>query len=669
MAEDKAGWGATLRRSLKQIGPVRLLATALFLVLAVAFARFSWQLPLASDAERALYDMRYFRAVKHVDQDQRIVLVYYDDKTLEQLGKRSPLDRKMLADALRTLDTLKPKAIGIDILIDQPQAEDPLLIDTFRKMRTPTWLAFASHAENGQQMADWQEAFLRNFLRQVASGPVRPASIKVEEDRQDGVMRRWPDQPPNLPPLLANAMSPVHPEFRTYTGSIDYRLPKDADSGVFAKIPVEFVAIDFGGQPPDELRRQVEGNYVLIGGNIQDLDDFETPMTHATNRWTKGMEVHAHLLAQLLDGRMRPPVPSWALWLAALVLVVAGGLTSLLEQSRWKLAVMLAGQLVLIGGLPFALQAAGMDTLHLPAFGWGVGWAFAFAAVGMAARGVGSEQKRFAQSTLGKYLPADVAAEILKDPDKLALKGEKRPIYALFTDLEGFTKLSHAITPEQLSTLLNLYLDILSETVLRHGGTIDKFVGDAVVAFWGAPIAREDDADRAVKAAVAMFEAGEQFRASAGKGLPPIGCTRVGLHRGEAVVGNFGGKGRIQYTALGDGMNTAARLESANKSLKTTILVSKEAKEECGLDIFRPMGRVVLSGRATPVEVWEPMPGMAAKERRLLTELWLRFDGGDASALAEIEAFAADKQDAALDNFVYRIRQAGPGGHFVLGSK
>jgi adenylate cyclase len=117
-------------------------------------------------------------------------------------------------------------------------------------------------------------------------------------------------------------------------------------------------------------------------------------------------------------------------------------------------------------------------------------------------------------------------------------------------------------------------------------------------------------------------------------------------------------------------MNTAARLESANKSLKTTALVSSEARSECTLDVFRPMGRIVLSGRATPVEVWEPKPSMDAALRHRLTELWERFDRGDAGALAELEQVsAANKDDAALANFVYRIREAGPGGHFVLGSK
>src|SRR3546814_7995778 len=108
-----------------------------------------------------------------------------------------------------------------------------------------------------------------------------------------------------------------------------------------------------------------------------------------------------------------------------------------------------------------------------------------------------SDLRAFAQSALGKYLPADVAAQIMRDPDQLSLHGERRNIYCVFTDLEGFTKLSHAVTPEMVARLLNEYLDRLSDIVLDHGGTIDKFVGDAIVAFWGATLSRADDGERA----------------------------------------------------------------------------------------------------------------------------------------------------------------------------
>src|SRR5215213_8321156 len=118
MARDGAATG--LRRALKQIGWARLAGTAVFVVLALLLARFSWHVPLASDAERALYDIRFERAAARVEQDDRIVLIHYDDQTLRALQKRSPLDRKVLAEALATLDAMHPKAIGIDILLDQP---------------------------------------------------------------------------------------------------------------------------------------------------------------------------------------------------------------------------------------------------------------------------------------------------------------------------------------------------------------------------------------------------------------------------------------------------------------------------------------------------------------------------------------------------------------------
>jgi adenylate cyclase len=662
MAEE--GAERRLRRAVRQIGWARLVGTAIFLVLGLLLARYSWHLPLASDAERALYDIRFARAATRVAQDDRIVLITYDDQTLQALQKRSPLDRRVLAEALATLDKMKPKAIGIDILFDQPQAEDPQLLATLKGMRTPTLLAYATEAENEDQIGYEQQEFLRGFISRARTERVRPASIKTEPDVEDGVIRRWPERKGSLPPELANALTSAHPEFAHYSGSIDFTLPAESDRPIFTSFAIDSLPL-LG----DAIRGQIAGRYVLIGGNIKDEDDYETPMSRRSGRWMKGVEVHAHMLAQKLDGRMRPAMPPAALWAIALAVVLVGGLTGLLETRGWRLGLVLAGPLVFLAAFPFLLQQWGMDTLGLPAFGWHLGWAFAFAAAGTAAHAVGSEQRRFAQATLGKYLPADVAAEILKDPERLTLRGEKRQIYALFSDLEGFTKLSHAISPEQLSTLLNRYLDVLSEVVLRHGGTIDKFVGDAVVAFWGAPIAREGDADRAIAAAIALYEAGEEFRRSAGEDMPPIGCTRVGLHRGEAVVGNFGGEGRIQYTALGDAMNTASRLESANKYLHSTVLVSAEARAGTSLDAFRPLGRIVLSGRATPVEVWEPVPNMPEEERRRLTELWLAFEAGDPDALAQLKSIAAERKDAALADFVYRLSEAGPGGHFVLGSK
>jgi adenylate cyclase len=655
------------RQMLRQIGPWRMLVTLLFLAGAVLFARYSWSIPLADDAERMFYDVRALLASPHVDQDGRITMVVYTDETLAATGKRSPLDRALLAQALKRLDKLNPKGIGIDILIDQAQPEDAELIAAFRTMKTPTYLGFASNATNSEYMQTWQEDFLRDFQRQIASSTLHPTSIRLESDPRDNVMRNWPAQPPGLPPLMANSLAGGHSEFRKYEGAIRYRLPRYDDRPVFASLPIDLFASDMGAEA---MRSQIEGRYILIGGDIPGIDQFQTPASRLDGRSMTGLEIHASLLAQLLDGVMLHGIPTGLLWAVAVLVVIAGALTSIADMRPWVLALVLAVQLAMLALFPAWLQYAGIDTQGLPLLGAGVGWFLAFSAVGTAARAVGSEQRRFAQSALGKYLPADVANQIMRDPDRLALHGEKREIYALFSDLEGFTKLSHAIEPEMVAFLLNKYLDTLSEIVLRHGGTIDKFVGDAVVAFWGAPIARPDDADRAVKAAVAMYEAGEEFRRNAPEGVPPIGCTRVGVHRGEAIVGNFGGEGRIQYTALGDSMNTAARLESANKQLRTTLLVSGSARERSTLDYFRPAGRISVSGRSTPIEIFEPVPHLSSEIVMMLTTLHSRFDKGDPAALEELERYAKDHpEDAALANLVYRLKQAGPGGNFVLDSK
>jgi adenylate cyclase len=655
--------GASGRRLLRRVGPLRVAGTLLFLIGALLFARFGWSIWLADDVERVLYDVRIVLTAPKVAQDDRIVMIVYTDDTLEATGKRSPLDRAMLAKALRSIDAMKPKAIGIDILIDQPQPEDPELIAAFRTMRTPTWLGFASNQTNAVYMQAWQESFLSNFLTQLAPGNVRPTSIRLEDD-PDNVMRNWPDQPPGLPPLLAVAMAGDQRGFGSYHGGIRYRLPKFADRPVFNVLPIDLFAND---ALAEAMRSQVEGRYVLIGGDISDVDQFETPATRLTKRTMTGLEIHASMLAQTLDGRRYWLTPKWSLWFAAVLVVLCAGLSSMLDLKAWRLGLIIAAQLVAVVALPVYLRWAGVDTQRVPAFGWIVGWVIAYSVVGTAVRSLQSDQRRFAHSALGKYLPRDIANAILRDPDQLALHGEKRQIYAMFSDLEGFTKLSHAIEPEMVAFLLNRYLDTLSDVVLRHGGTIDKFVGDAVVAFWGAPIARPDDAQRAAQAALAMYQAGEAFRRNVPAGVPPLGCTRVGLHRGDAIVGNFGGEGRIQYTALGDSMNCASRLESANKQLKTTVLMSAAAASGSGLDCLRPLGRVCVRGRSTPIEIFEPVPDASPEDVTHLTALLRRFDEGDDVALEDIERYAADRpDDAALACLVYRLRAAGPGGSFVL---
>ncbi|MBB5706998.1 adenylate/guanylate cyclase domain-containing protein [Sphingopyxis panaciterrulae] len=669
--------GKRLRQLLSQLGPARLIGTLLFLLVAALIARLGWQLPLTRDAERALYDARATAMAPHVGQDKRVLLITYNDETLFNTGIRSPLDRTILARALENIDAMGAQAIGIDIVFDSPRPDDDLLKDQLRAMRTPTWLAYAEQSSNPDAIFFEQQTFLQSFLKEVTTDRTKPTSVLFRTD-DDGVIRTWPDRPPELPPLMANALAPVDAAHADFQGNIRFLLPARAAKGqeepVFANIPIDTFAMPMDADMRAGFSDLVKGRYVLIGGDIIDYDQFNTPLSRFIDPVTGrhetmiGLEVHAHMLAQQLDGAWTTPIPGPALWALAVAVVLAGGLTSLIDlRARW-VALAFVAQIVFFLAFPFWMQGHGIDTTTVPAFGWALGWLFGYAAVGTAARTIGARQRAFAQSALGKYLPADVAAQIMRDPDQLSLHGERRNIYCVFTDLEGFTKLSHAVTPETVARLLNEYLDRLSDIVLDHGGTIDKFVGDAIVAFWGAPLSRPDDGERAAAAAIAMSRAGETFRTDMAEGVPPIGMTRVGLHVGDAIVGNFGGEDRIQYTALGDSMNTASRLESANKSLKTGILISAEAAASAGRDDLVPMGRVTLRGRARPVDVLTPRPDLTPAQRARIADLVAAHAAGEKSAFVTCATAVRDEfaNDPALMFLLERLNETERGESYVL---
>lgn len=655
------------RRFLSNVGLGRLLTTLVVLIAAIVIARFSWQLPVLVETERGLYDVRQFLAAPVVAQDPRITIIVFTEETLAATGKRSPLDRGLLAKALRTIDTMGARAIGIDILIDQAQPDDDELIRTFRALRTPTRLATVAENEAVPTLPPWQDTFLRSFQSRIATPRVGGGDVRVDVDA-DNYIRRFPAQLPGAKPLLMDLMAADAgwrgTPMRNYAGGIAFRRPQDDEHPVFTMLPIDLFA-DPALAPA--MAPLVKGRMVLIGADLSMVDRFETPLTRVSGQDTPGVAIHGHLLAQRLDDRRLAIIPPWLYWLAALFVAAAGAATSI---SPYRTAITASvGALEVAGliGLPFALQMLDVDTIGLPAGGWVIGFILAYAATAASARSIGVEQRAFAQSALGKYLPPDIAQMIIREPEKLALHGEKRRIYALFTDIEGFTKLSDSVAAEELSILLNAYLDDISRIILAHGGTIDKFVGDAVIAFWGAPVARPDDAERALAAARAIqaYSTGQLAKPDRGT-TPRIGRTRIGVHRGNAVVGNFGGTDRIQYTALGDAMNTAARLEAANKATGSYTLISRDALATIPNPACRSLGRITLRGRADALEVYEPVDDAAAAA--IHNALWKRFESGDAAALQAFRTLAAEHpDDMILAKMIARLETLEPGGsHAVL---
>ena len=657
---------AVLRSALVQAGWLRLVATIAVLTLAVVLGRLSWQLPVTVGLERALYDVRAGLTAPRVDQDDRVVLVVFTEDTIRNTGKRSPLDRALLGRALANLDRLNPKSIGVDILIDSAQADDESFLADIATLKTPTFFAFSTITDNGEQVMTYQEEYMRGLFSRLQGSSVRPASIRLDVDGDDA-WRTWPVPARGPPPLLVNALTSVDGKsrgFENFTGAARFRRPALVDRPVFASFPV-----DLFGDPAtaEALRSAVEGKIVLIGADLPESDRFVTPFTRLSGKTTPGVELHAVLVAHALDGVKPKPMSSAILWATAIIAVLLAAFTGGFDLPARLVVPLGIAQVAAIAVVPFVLQGTqSIDTYGVPAFGIGAGWLLAVIAASTTARIVGAEQRRFAQGALGKYLPRDVAEQLLRSPEQLQLHGERREIYALFTDIEGFTSLCQTLDPEIVATMLNEYLEVMCVTILKYGGTIDKFVGDAVVAFWGAPLSRPDDAQRAVECAVALSVAGQALMKPVAGGKK-LGRTRVGLHFGKAIVGNFGGEGRIQYTALGDSMNVAARLEGANKTLKTAVLVSGEAAERAGLERFRPMGRVRVRGREAPLAVYEPIGAGAAVADPVFAAQYAHFDAGDLSALDALKAHSAGApDDIALAYLVKRLETIGPGGSYEL---
>jgi class 3 adenylate cyclase len=234
----------------------------------------------------------------------------------------------------------------------------------------------------------------------------------------------------------------------------------------------------------------------------------------------------------------------------------------------------------------------------------------------------------------------------------------------VFTDIAGFTTLAESTEPEVMSRLLNSYLDGLCGLFLEHGATIDKLIGDAVVGFFGAPIEQPDHAERAVGLVLAVDAFSQSFRQAQTLNGLALGITRIGAHTGPAIIGNFGGKKFFDYTGLGDTVNTAARLEGANKVFGTRVCVSGPVAALSPAYRFRPIASVVLKGKLEAVDVFEPL-----RPDSLDTELeatygaaYALIERGDNGALAALEDLAARWPDDRLVEFHLRRLHRGETG-------
>jgi adenylate cyclase len=226
-----------------------------------------------------------------------------------------------------------------------------------------------------------------------------------------------------------------------------------------------------------------------------------------------------------------------------------------------------------------------------------------------------------------RYMSDLLIQDLLKNPNKLRLGGEKRVLTVFFSDLAGFTSLSEKLSPEEVVALLNRYLTAMTEIILRSGGLIDKYEGDAIMAFWGAPVLQEDHALRACLAALdnqgRLEELRQEFLQA---GLPPI-HARIGINTGEMIIGNMGSIQRFDFTVIGDSVNLASRLEGAGKEYGVGILISEKTCSQAADRIeVRELDLLRVKGKDRPVRIYELLArkGELSEDRQKGREIFQR---------------------------------------------
>ena len=370
-------------------------------------------------------------------------------------------------------------------------------------------------------------------------------------------------------------------------------VPAPAGAQAVRSLSVAALADD----PAAALR--LAGRIVLVGATAPELGGLRPVAGGAA---LPSVQIQADAVEALLAGRA-PVRPVWLVQaetaLAAL-LVAAALLAALRLRPRGAALVVGLGCAAWLGatwaalGTGLLLDAAG--PLALAVTTSAAASLLAFTATERRARDLAT---RFAQR-----LPPAVVRRIAAAPEVLRLEGETREITALFTDIEGFTAMTERAAPQELVALLDAYLDALTRVVVAHGGMVEKIVGDALHVVFNAPLDLPDHPRAAHRCARALVAAAEAQRSAPLGAKLGLGRTRIGIETGMAVVGDVGGAGRLDYTAHGDVMNTAARLEAMNKTLGTTICIGPVAAARIGHDALRPLGAHGVRGRGAPLDLY-----------------------------------------------------------------
>ncbi len=588
-----------------------LLGLALGLAVAVPLG-----LGAAASLEGPVYDL--LLRSRQASADPRILLVGMDDDTFNALGGRAPT-RPEIARAVKRLWDGGASLIALDLLFTSPrsEAEDEPLQET---LATADTVLAANPAASARP--------LPRFARQA----VGVGSVDLMTDR-DGVLRRLP--PPYLAPAegglavtdlpfalacarqiwLPGGPQPVKLEGTTLwlgnhpypAGRTGWLIPFCGGDGTLPRLSFKNL-LTGDARLPD-----LKGKIVLVGSTRPSAHDyfsvpypargtairgFQTMTTHTM----AGVEVHGQALSALLKGEAICP-PSGKARAALFVVLAALGtvLTMFPLKPALSLSIWLAFGLAILGGALVAIRHG----LAVPLLALSVCWLAYTGCSFSYHRYRDFQEKRAVQRLFTRYVSPNVAKELLANPDLVHLGGRRKELTILFSDIRGFTHLSERLPPEQVSALLNEYFTVMTQVLFRFDGTLDKFIGDAILAFFGDPLDQPDQAARAMACAAAMQEEAAALRSRfEGEGKPPLHIG-IAVHTGPAVVGNNGSETNFLYTVIGDTVNLAARLQglAVQDDVITTIATAARIPGFEGTYAVERLDPVMVKGKSEAIPI------------------------------------------------------------------
>jgi adenylate cyclase len=610
-------------------------------------------LPAFESFENKTFDLRYQRKLRSQSEDAKIediIIVDIDNRSLEKLGRFQQWPRSYHARVIDYLRAGGAACIAFDVLFverDAQPAEDSLLILSTKNAGNVV------HAMTLEQ--EHPEAFLykmekppEGFAAARFTLPLPPKTVAALKsfDRFEGKLMELYNNSAGLGfvnflpdddnairrmPLVLNFAGQAYPSFALAvvmqsTGlsrdgievelGHEVRWRKSANSGVPIRIPIDNkgrVLVNYMGRQNtfryipyyDVLEQRVpaetfQGRIVLIGASAAGLADLRPVPFEST---FPGVEVHANIIHSIRTQNFITKQPETLSLVTMLIFAMIAGVITMI-WSPWLgilVTVFLSVGYTFLTTSLFISRNVWIPQVR-PLFSFGV----AFISV-MVYRFLSEErQKQLIKGMFVHYASELIVNELIRDPSKLKLGGDKKYATAFFSDIKDFTTYSEKLSPEVLIAQLNEYLSAMTDIVLEYGGYLDKYEGDAVVAVFGVPVDQTDHAERACLAALDMQKVLVDLRKKWSAEKRPAFEARIGLNTGEMIAGNIGGKNRFDYTVIGDPVNLASRLEGANKMYGTKIMLGEETYGQAKDKIMaRELDFLRVKGKSRPVRVFE----------------------------------------------------------------